>query len=321
MDATPAAIHTMAETLPKEGTTAFLATTMTQEKSAVEEALRNAAESTREQEAGKAEVLGVHLEGPFISPKRAGAQHPGHIITPDAEQFRKWQDAAEGGIKLVTMAPERDEGHKLVRMLADTGVVASVGHSNGTFAEVVEAEESGARHVTHLFNGMTGLHHREPGVAGAALLRDKLKAEMIVDGVHICPEMVGLAFRQKGAEGLILITDSIRAKGLENGTYDLGGQDVSVKNGEARLEDGTLAGSVLRMEDAVRNVMEYSGCTLRDAIQMASENPARQLRVFDRKGSLAEGKDADIVILDERLEVAMTLCKGKVAYKREGLHT
>lgn len=320
MDGTPEALNTIAETLPAEGTTSFLATTMTLGAEAIEKALANAGSYWHKQDAaGKAEMIGIHLEGPFISPEKAGAQPPGHIVDPSVNQFRKWQQAADGRIKLVTLAPERTEGLELVRYLKENGVISSIGHSNATYKQVGAAIEAGASHVTHLYNGMRGLHHREPGVAGAALLRKELLAEVIVDGFHSCPEMVELAYQQKGQEGLVLITDAMRAKCLKNGIYDLGGQDVTVENGQARLANGSLAGSVLKMKDAIRNVMAFTGCTLAEAVQMGAVNPARELNIFERKGSLAPGKDADLVVLDSDLNVVMTLCRGEVSYGGEGV--
>ncbi|MDQ6596273.1 N-acetylglucosamine-6-phosphate deacetylase [Bacillus salipaludis] len=318
MDATPEALENMTAALPKEGTTSFLATTMTQEKAEIETALINAGKFIETQSTeGSAEILGIHLEGPFVNKKRAGAQPIEHIIDPDLSLFKKWQDLSKGNIKLVTLAPERPGGLELIRYLKENGVIASIGHTDAAYEEVITAIDAGANHVTHLFNQMRGLHHREPGVAGAALLRDELIAEMIVDGVHVRPEMIELAYKLKRKEGLILITDSMRAKCLKNGQYDLGGQQVNVRDGKAFLDDGTLAGSILRLGDAVKNFLTFTGCSLEDAIEMTSVNPAKQLNIYDRKGSIAEGKDADIVILDDQLEVYMTICRGKVAFKKE----
>ncbi|MBI0580247.1 N-acetylglucosamine-6-phosphate deacetylase [Neobacillus cucumis] len=318
MDATPEAMENMTAALPKEGTTSFLATTMTQEKTEIENALINAGNFIETQSTqGNAEILGIHLEGPFVNKKRAGAQPIEHIIDPNLSLFKKWQNLSKGNIKLVTIAPERPGGIELIRYLKENGVIASIGHTDAAYEEVINAIDAGANHVTHLFNQMRGLHHREPGVAGAVLLRDELIAEMIVDGVHVRPEMIELAYKLKRKEGLILITDSMRAKCLKNGQYDLGGQQVNVRDGKAFLDDGTLAGSILRLGDAVKNILTFTGCSLEDAIEMTSVNPAKQLNIYDRKGSIAAGKDADIVILDEQLEVYMTICRGKVAYKKE----
>ena len=318
MDATEEALETMANALPQEGTTSFLATTMTQTKAAIEQALTNVAQFVEKKQAvGKAEIIGIHLEGPFISPKRAGAQPPGQIIEPDLALFKRWQELAQGSIKLVTLAPEEANGLAFISYLKETGVTASIGHTDATYQEVDDAIKAGASHVTHLFNGMRGLHHREPGVVGAALLRNELFVEMIVDGIHVRPEMIQLTYQQKTSKKVILITDAMRAKCLKNGTYDLGGQEVQVDDTKATLADGTLAGSILKMKDAVKNMLSYTNCNLEEIIDMTAVNPAKQLNMFDRKGSLAVGKDADFVILDDHLNVIMTFCHGKLAYQKE----
>ncbi|WP_018393570.1 N-acetylglucosamine-6-phosphate deacetylase [Bacillus sp. 37MA] len=319
MDTTEEALDIMAKALPQEGTTAFLATTMTQSGVAIEEALANAGNYICDQQTpGKAEIIGIHLEGPFVNKKRAGAQPLNYIIDPNVEDFKRWNRLAKEKIKLVTLAPEQPRGLEMVKHLKENGIIASIGHSDATYNEVIEAINAGVSHVTHLFNQMRGMHHREPGVVGASFLCDELKTELIVDGVHVRPEMVKLAYQQKGKKGLILITDSMRAKGLKNGIYDLGGQDVTVKDGKAVLCDGTLAGSILKLGHAVKNVITFTGCSLEDAIEMASVNPAKQLNILDHKGSIAVGKDADIVILDENLNVVMTFCRGKRAFHSEG---
>ncbi|MED0672696.1 N-acetylglucosamine-6-phosphate deacetylase [Aneurinibacillus aneurinilyticus] len=315
MDATPEAVRTMAKWLPHEGTTSFLATTMTQEVEQIERALVNVADyRKRANGPGEAEILGVHLEGPFLSPRRAGAQPVDKMINPDIVLFEKWQRIAAGAIRLVTVAPELPGGMGFVSHLAQCDVVASIGHSDATYAEVAEGVRCGLKHVTHLFNGMRGLHHREPGVVGAALLHPELLAELIVDGMHVHPEMVKLVYQQKGRSGLILITDAMRAKCLGEGTYELGGQEVIVQNGRALLADGTLAGSIVKMKDAATNAMRFIGCTLEDIVHMTAVNPAKQLGLFASKGSIAQGKDADLVVLDKEHEVVLTLCRGKIAF-------
>ncbi|MDM5292041.1 N-acetylglucosamine-6-phosphate deacetylase [Peribacillus simplex] len=319
MDATHEALSTMAETLPKEGTTSFLATTMTQTTEAIESALLNAGKYIENQSQEHAEIIGVHLEGPFISPVRKGAQPEEHIVDPDVTLFKRWQEMAENQIKLVTLAPEQPNGLDLAAHLKATGVVASIGHSDATYDQIDKAIQAGTTHVTHLYNGMRGLHHREPGVLGAAYLRDELYVELIADGIHCRPEMIKLAYNQITSERMILITDSLRAKWLEKGTYDLGGQPVYVNETKATLSDGTLAGSILKMNDAIKNTMEYTDCSMTDIIKMTAENPAKQLRIFDRKGSIQVGKDADLVILNDRLDVEMTFCRGNLAFKKENV--
>lgn len=318
MDATIESLQTMARSLPAEGTTSFLATTITQEHRAIEDALKNASDFFENQEnAGQAEVVGIHLEGPFINPIRAGAQPVDHVINPNLSLFKKWQDLANNNIRLVTLAPEQADAHSLITYLKDNQIIASVGHSDATLAEVDQAITSGLTHVTHLYNQMSPLHHREIGVVGAALLRDDLIVEVIADGIHIKPEAIQLAYKQKTSERLIIVTDSMRAKCLENGSYDLGGQQVTVQDGKALLADGTLAGSVLTMGQAFKNIITFTNCTIEDAIKMSSSTPAKELKIEDRKGSITQGKDADIVILDDQLTIIMTFCRGKLAYKKE----
>lgn len=320
MDATKEALDTMAEVLPGEGTTSFLATTMTQEEKQIEKALVNAGKYIRgHQVPGKSEILGIHLEGPFVNPKKAGAQPVQYIIDPNVELFKKWEQLSNQTIKLVTLAPEQAGGLEMIRYLKENGIIASIGHTDATYEDVLKAIDAGANHVTHLYNQMRGLHHREPGVVGAAFLQEVLKTELIVDGIHIHPEMVKLAYKQKGSKGIILITDAMRAKCLKNGHYDLGGQDVTVQDGKAVLDDGTLAGSILKLGHGVKNMISFTGCKLEDAVEMAAVNAAKQLNVYDRKGSISEGKDADIVILDENFDVYMTLCRGEVAYYKEDI--
>ncbi|BDG36631.1 N-acetylglucosamine-6-phosphate deacetylase [Saccharococcus caldoxylosilyticus] len=317
MDATDEALRTMAKTLPKEGTTSFLATTMTAPIEQIERALQNVAQYIdRSNPSGEAEVLGIHLEGPFISPKRAGAQHPKNIIEPNIELFQNWQNIANGHIRLVTLAPEEKNGLALTAYLKEHGVVASIGHSDAVYKQVKAAIDAGVKHATHLFNGMRGIHHREPGVAGAVLMHEEVICELIADGVHVAPEMIRFAYQNKGSTGLILITDAMRAKCLGAGTYELGGQEVTVQGEKATLRDGTLAGSILKLGDAVKNAMVYTGCTLEDIIRMTSWNPAKQLGVLDRKGSIRAGKDADLVVLNEQHDVVMTICRGKLAYSK-----
>ncbi|WP_409295443.1 N-acetylglucosamine-6-phosphate deacetylase [Peribacillus sp. SCS-26] len=316
MDATPEAIRTMAGVLPAEGTTSFLATTITQEKGAIDTAVRNAGSYIRERSRpGEAEVLGIHLEGPFINPSKKGAQPENYIIEPDIELFKEWQNISGNAIKLVTTAPEQPGGLPFITYLNETGVIASMGHTDATYEQMEAAVRAGARQVTHLFNGMRGLHHREPGTAGAALLLEELKAEVIADGFHIRPEMIKLAVNAKGKDGIILITDSMRAKCLHAGKYDLGGQEVTVSGGQALLEDGTLAGSILKMFDGVKNMQSFTGMNLADAVQLASLNPAKQLGVFDRKGSIAKGKDADLILVAAEMNITMTFCRGVLGYK------
>ncbi len=314
MDATQEALSGLASALPKEGTTSFLATTMTQQLDAISNALQNASsfQSTPQQ----ADMLGVHLEGPFISPVRAGAQPIEHIIDPSITLFADWQKRSGNRIKLVTIAPEQPGGVEFVQAMKELGVIASIGHTNATVDEVNEAVKAGANHVTHLFNQMSPFHHRDPGSIGGAFLEEALAVEIIVDGIHSHPKAVELTYRIKGADHIILITDAMRAKGLQPGIYDLGGQQVHVSEKDARLHDGTLAGSILTMENAAKNMRAITGCSLREMVQMTSTNAATQLGLSN-KGRIEFGKDADLTILDSDWTVQMTICRGEIAYRKE----
>ncbi|MGY4688715.1 N-acetylglucosamine-6-phosphate deacetylase [Salibacterium sp. K-3] len=315
MDGTPEALTAIAENLPSEGTTSFLATTITQHKDVITRALENAAAFASNQPAGRAEMLGIHLEGPFFTAEKAGAQPKEHLRPADTALFQQWQQAARGFIKWVSLAPEQDPDHALIRFLHQNGIVTAAAHSNAGLEEINEAAGSGVSHVTHLFNGMSGLHHREPGLASAALLNRALTNEIIADGVHVHPSMVDMAFRMKGAAGLLLITDSIRAKCLQNGRYDLGGQTVTVEGNRPYLEDGTIAGSMLKMNEALKNIMAFTDCSWEEAAAMASRNAAQKLGL-PRKGEVKEGKDADMVLLDGNREVRRTWCRGVPAYEK-----
>ena len=314
MDATPEALNGLASALPREGTTSFLATTMTQSDEAIAGALRNAGLFNADER--QAEMLGVHLEGPFISAIRAGAQPVEHITTPSFALFEQWQELSGNRIKIVTVAPEVENGLAFIEKVTTSGVIASIGHTDATSDIVRNAVEEGATHVTHLYNQMSPLHHREPGVVGAAFLEDSLLVEIIVDCIHSHPKSVELAYRQKTSNRIILITDAMRAKGLPPGIYDLGGQDVEVSHKDARLRDGTLAGSILTMEQAAQNMKAITNCSLGELVAMTSTNAAEQLGLSN-KGRIEPGKDADLTIIDGEWNVQMTICRGEIAYTKE----
>ncbi len=310
MDASLAAYERIATMLPKEGTTAFLATTMTDSKENILHALTQIRTYHANQKGIGAELLGVHLEGPFISPVFKGAQREDAIERPSIAYFDALNDASNHLIKLVTLAPEQKGALELIAHLKQQHIVPSIGHSNATDHEVVAAIQSGVLSFTHGFNAMSRLHHRDLGVVGMMLLDDTCYVEIIADGVHTSERAIQLLYKAKTSHRIILITDAMRAKLLEDGTYSLGGQDVFVHNHQARLQDGTLAGSVLRMIDAVKNMKKITGCGMHDLIRMASSNPAKLLGVDHRKGSIAIGMDADLVVLDDSLTPLETYCTG-----------
>jgi N-acetylglucosamine-6-phosphate deacetylase len=318
MDATVGVLETMAMMLPREGTTSFLATTLTQSQTSIEAALMYVSDFLRHRSVqGRAECLGIHLEGPFISLKKRGAQPAAYVIPPDVELCQRWQELAQHQIKLVTLAPEVAGGLELIHHLRQTGVIASIGHSDASYAQCLAAIAAGASHITHLYNGMRGFHHRDPGVVGAAFLREELYVEVIADGVHSTAASLQLAWQQITSNRMLLVTDSIGAKGVRQGSYEWGGQTVYVTGLEARLADGTLAGSVLKMNDAGKNMRKFTGCDIRQWIEMSAVNPAKELGIFDRKGSIAVGKEADLVVIDESGDVWLTLCRGEIAFRSE----
>nr|WP_251048027.1 N-acetylglucosamine-6-phosphate deacetylase [Planococcus sp. ISL-109] len=310
MDADASALSGMARALPEEGVTAFMATTMTQESEQVAHAIQAA--GNYESEAGEAELLGIHLEGPFLSRDKAGAQNPAFFQAPDIERFEEWQKHSAGKIRIVTLAPELEGAPEFIEMLDQQGVIVSIGHSDASYEQAIA---SGARHVTHLFNQMSAFHHRKPGVVGAAMLDSSLRVELIADLIHSHTAAVELAYRQIGPERLILVTDAMRAKGLAFGDYELGGQQVSVGTSGARLNDGMLAGSVLAMDTALRNIRKITACELTELVSMSSNNAAVSLGL-SKKGRIAKGMDADLVMLTQSLEVELTLCRGEIAFNK-----
>ena len=315
MDATEEALQTISEYVSREGTTGFLATTMTQSKENISKALKNVKEVREKGEYKGAEVLGVHLEGPFISPKHVGAQPLEYVAKPEAKTFDEYNALSGGNIKIVTLAPEVDGGLDLITHLKNIGVVASIGHTGAKYQDVENAVKAGASNVTHTYNAQTGLHHREAGVVGAAMLFDELNCEMICDTIHVSVPAMQLLAKNKRADKLALITDAMRAKGLADGVSELGGQTVYVKGGEARLADGTLAGSVLRMNRAVQNMVEKVGVPFTQAVDYCTINPARTLKIENEAGSIAEGKRADFAVLNDKFDVLCTVRDGKIIYK------
>lgn len=313
MDSTYEALQTMAQFLPKEGTTAFLATTITQSPDNIEQALTNIV--SYENTPGQAEVAGVHLEGPFVEKSKAGAQPKEFIMQPDLQLFNEWQRLSGNNIRTITLAPEHDTDGSFIQALNESGVIVSAGHTDVGFHEMKQAVRHGVRQLTHLCNAMNGIHHRDVGAVGAGFLLKELSAELIADGIHVTKEMLQIIYNQMGSDRLILITDAMRAKGLEPGDYELGGQPVEVTEDRAVLEDGTLAGSILTMDAAAKLMLELDGVGWHDIIRMASVNPAKQVGMFDRKGSIAKGKDADLVIVDDGFNIKFTICRGVIAYE------
>jgi N-acetylglucosamine-6-phosphate deacetylase len=307
--ADPHGIWPAAAQLPRYGTTTFLPTIITSPP----EVVAAAQQAVVERPAGfvGAEPLGLHVEGPFLNPAKRGAHNPTYLRLPDMAVIADW--SPERGVRLVTLAPELDGALDLVRVLTGRGVVVSAGHSMATHAEALAAFEAGVTYGTHLFNAMPPLDHREPGLVGALLADSHVTTGMIVDGIHIHPAMVALAYHCKGPAGVSLVTDAIAALGMPPGRYMLGDFEVIVDEVAARLADGRLAGSILSLDQAIRNLIAFGGCSIADAIAAVTTVPARLLGLTDR-GRLASGCRADVVLLTPDLKVAKTLVGGQVAY-------
>lgn len=312
MDGTENALRGVAGALVKEGVTGFLATTMTSSLDVLEKILLGI--SHHHASSHGAKILGIHLEGPFIAKSKAGAQDARYTKPPQVEWIKKWQGQLNGAIKIVTFAPELPSAFKLIETLCELNIIPSIGHTHANFEETLQALKAGASQATHLFNAMSGLHQREPGAAGAILLSEKAMAELIVDGIHVHPRMIALAFKIMSGKRLLLVSDAMRAKGLGDGDYELGGKLVRVKKGEAKCGN-VLAGSTLQMPDAIKNMKQYTNCSLAEAVNMASFNPARVLGLAAKKGSIAVNKDADLVVMDDQFKILMTMREGAIVYE------
>lgn len=306
MDGTEEAAARVTEFHATHGTTALAATTLSGSREDLHGAVRAIARSTRGSRG--AEICAIHLEGPYISPRRAGAQDVASIRPADIHEIAALIDEAPELHWMMTLAPEIDGARGLIEHFRDL-MLFSIGHTAADYGEAVNALEWGARHFTHLFNAMTGLNHREPGVVGAALVSPKATAELIADGIHVHPAVLRLAvFAMPGR--IALITDAMRACGMPEGSYKLYGYDVNVASGAARMIDGTLAGSTLTMDRAVQNMVELAGLPLEMVLPLATEVPARIAGARDRKGKLAAGFDADVVVLTEKFELERVIVRG-----------
>ncbi len=307
----------IAETLARHGTTGFLATLAVLPHEGTMSAIETAVEFSAA--SGGAKMLGIHMEGPYLSPEAAGAQMVSAMRTPSLDELDEYRTAAGELLKIMTLAPELDGALEVISALGRHGIVAAAGHSNATFDEIRQAAQAGLTHISHTYNAMRPLHHREPGVVGAALAMDLLTAELICDGHHVHPAAVSVVMRCKPRDKIVLVSDSVAALGLPEGEHDFLGVPVLVKDGAVRLKHAdSLAGSVLTLDVAIKNLFHWFGeIALREIFMMASLNPARVIGIDATKGQIAVGKDADVVLIDERFEVAMTMVEGRIVYRRE----
>lgn len=301
----------IAQSLPQNGVTAFCPTTMTVAMCDIQKALDQIA-SLKEKNDG-AVILGANVEGPFINPKKKGAQDDKYIKAPDTDFVMRNANS----IKLITLAPETDADLTFTKYISqNTDITVSVGHTDATYEQASAAFKSGAKHVTHLFNAMTPFSHRAVGVIGAALENDSVSCELIADTFHVSPVLFGIVEKLKG-DKLVLITDCMRAGGMPDGEYTLGGQPVSVKGIECRLKDGTIAGSILTLNGAVRNFLKHTGLPIYKVVNMASLNPSRVIGEDKRRGSIEVGKYADLIVADENINIKSTIIHGAAVFKKQ----
>lgn len=300
-DGTRKAIDTMARFLIQKGVTSFCPTTMTTDREVIEAALLAAKDCMERPAEDGARVVGVNMEGPFISKEKKGAQRAEAILPPDIELFRHFYKLSGENVKLIDIAPEQPGGYGFIEQAKELCAV-SIAHTTAGYDEARKAFDCGITHATHLFNAMSGLNHRNPGVVGAVFDDGRVLAEIICDGLHIHPAVLRAAFNVLGDRALI-ISDSMRANGLPEGeAFDLGGQLVTVKNGKATLEDGTIAGSVTNLHQEIKNLVKF-GIPLEQAVKAATLIPARSIGLENEIGSIEEGKRADLVVLDDALEI------------------
>lgn len=303
-----------ARDLLSTGTTAFLATLISSPRSLYANALPKLTEAVHS-DTGGAEILGVHLEGPFVSMDKRGAHAAAHVVPPDVSLLSELMDL--GPVRMITLAPELDGADTLMETAAGRGVVVSLGHSSSPFQIAYEALDHWAASVTHLFNAMSPLHHREPGLAGAAFAHPRVSCGLISDGLHVHPEVVAIAFRMLGPDRIYLVTDATAATGSGPGEYALATRTVYLDSNVARLGSGAMAGSLLTMDEAFQNVLAFTGCTIPEAARMASTTPARLIGEGRRKGRLVPGYDADVTVLAPDLSVEAVYRAGRLAYSRE----
>ena len=297
----PDLVPELSRSLLSTGTTSYLPTVISSPESLYRETLPELAAATGAPPSTGAEVLGIHLEGPFISMKRRGAHAAAHLLPPDTALLGRLMDL--GPVRMITLAPELEGAGELMALARNRGVAVSAGHSDAPFELAYQAFDREVAGTTHLFNAMSRMHHREPGIPGAAFAHPRVVCGLISDGLHVHPEVVGLAFRMLGPDRICLVTDATAATGVGAGRYALATRTIHVEAGVTRLDSGAIAGSVLTMEEAFQNILAFTGCTLPEAVRMASTAPARLVGEGRRKGRLAPGYDADVAVLAPDLSV------------------
>lgn len=312
-DAIEGALNQMSVGMLEMGVTSFLPTTLTSSIEQLNKAVKLIGEEYKEVKGAK--VKGIFMEGPYFTVKYKGAQNPAYMSDPSIEQLKIWQDLSGGIIKKIAIAPERNGVQEFIKESKKMGIYVALAHSDATAEEALNAVDAGANIFVHLYNGMRGLHHREPGMVGAALASDAY-AEMICDGHHVNPIAAKVAINAKGHDKILLITDCMRSGGMGEGESHLGEFKVIVKDGTARLEDGTLAGSILDLIDGVKNVKNWNLADLKQAIDMASKVPAKSVGLEDECGVLAVGRDADFIVIDNEVNLHKTYVNGDLLYSK-----
>jgi len=312
MDGTWDAIHTIGRFFAAHGVTSYLPTAGTFAPELIMKAIDNV--RTCPQPEDGARHLGIHVEGPYLNVEHRGAQQKDLIRKPDAVEYQKWLDT--GVVKLITLAPEIEKALEFIDLGVEKDIEFSIGHSGASYEQVVEAANHGLKQATHLYNGMLGIHHRNPGTVGAILTDDRIFAQIIADGVHVHPAMVKLAVMAKGISRIILITDSIQGTGLCDGNYDYYGQKFTVKDGIARTPEGGLSGSTLTLDQALRNIIKFTGMPLNEVLPMATSVPAEAMGWSGQLGVLKPRADADIIILNDELIVEKTFVLGKEVFSK-----
>jgi N-acetylglucosamine-6-phosphate deacetylase len=310
MDCSTKSIEILSNHLAGGGVTGFLATTY----SAPQEQLLETLKIIQLAHVSGAKLLGAHLEGPFINKNKRGAQNLSSIREPNLDEIQRLLEEFDEIVKMITLAPETDGALNAIRFLDGRGIVISAGHTNATFNETIKAIDAGLNHATHLYNGMRVFHHREPGVVGATLIDDRVSVELIADGVHVHPAALKFAILTKGIAGIVLVSDCIKPAGLPDGEYVVGGSKVKLKGGYCTLQDGTIAGSTIRLNQAIKYLVEEVGFKITEVLQMMTWNPAKLLGLKN-KGQLMVGWDADLTVLDKDYAVKLTLVSGRNVYE------
>ena len=315
MDNDPEGLRKMSEGLLSCGVTSFLATTLTADHDLLTKVAATVADTMGTEKGAK--IQGIYFEGPYFTEKYKGAQNPKYLGAPDIEEFNKWQEAAKGNIRKIALAPEYETSPDFIKTVTEQGVVVSLGHSDGTLDDAKKAVENGASVFVHVFNGMRGLNHREPGMAGAAMSLDKTYGELICDGHHVHPHACQILVDTKGTDHVALISDCMRAGGMKDGHYMLGELPVTVKDGTARLEAGNLAGSILKLKDGVKNIIDWNIATAEEALKMASYVPAKSMNLDKVCGQIRKGADADFIVLSPEMKLKETYLNGESRYVAE----